>query len=127
MKKILVVEDDPVNATMVFDYLTSQGYDVAVVMNGDDAVTKCQTLQPDLMIVDVLLPKKNGFNVCFEVRRMPGPPIPILLMSAIHNDESTQEFAVRDLQAAGFLRKPFRLKELLEQVRRVFESEATPT
>ena len=123
MKRILVVEDDPVNATMVLDYLTSQGYDVALVMNGEDAVNKFPSLQPDLMIVDVLLPQKNGFNVCFEVNRMSNNTIPILVMSAVYNDESAQQFAERDLNAVGFLRKPFKLKELLENVMRVFESE----
>lgn len=119
-KKILVVEDDPVNATMVFDYLSSQGYDVAVVMDGDEAVLKSQSLAPDLMIVDVLLPKKNGFNVCLEVNRLSAHAIPILVMSAIYNDETSRTFVENDLHAAGFLRKPFKLKELLERVRAVF-------
>ena len=118
-KRILVVEDDPVNATMVFDYLTSQGYDVALVMNGEDAVTKFQALAPDLMIVDLLLPKKNGFNVCLEVNRLVGKAIPLLVMSAIYNDESARTFVENDLQAAGFIRKPFKLKELLQRVRAV--------
>jgi len=119
-KKILVVEDDPVNATMIFDYLSSQGYDVAIVMNGEDAVTKSQSLAPDLMIVDVQLPKKNGFNVCQEVNRLSGNAIPILVMSAIYNDETARAFVENDLRAAGFLRKPFKLKELLQRVRAVF-------
>jgi DNA-binding response OmpR family regulator len=105
---------------MVFDYLSSQGYDVAIVMNGEDAVTKSQTLAPDLMIVDVLLPKKNGFNVCLEVNRLSANSIPILVMSAIYNDDTARTFVENDLHAAGFLRKPFKLKELLQRVRAVF-------
>ncbi len=122
-KRILVVEDDPVNATMVFDYLTSQGYDVALVMNGEDAIDKFQALAPDLMIVDLLLPKKNGFNVCLEVNRLVGKSIPLLVMSAVYNDDSARAFVENDLQAAGFIRKPFKLKELLQRVRAVFADE----
>lgn len=121
MKKILVVEDDPVNATMLFDYLTSKGYDVAIVMNGEDAVTKFPVLQPDLMIVDLQLPKKNGFNVCLEISRMNPNATPYLVMSAVFNDETAEAFAVNDLKAAGFLRKPFKLNDLYENVARILE------
>lgn len=124
MIKILVVEDDPINATMVFDYLTSQGYDVALVMNGDEAVEKYALLQPDLMIVDILLPKKNGFNVCMEIHRLNEDVKPIIVMSAVHNDANTQAFVKSDLKAAAFLTKPFKLKDLLEQVELALVSEA---
>jgi len=124
MSKILVVEDDPINATMVFDYLTSQGYDVALVMNGEEAVEKYAILRPDLMIVDILLPKKNGFNVCMEIRRLNDDVKPIIVMSAVHNDANTQAFVKSDLKAAAFLTKPFKLKELLEQVQLALMPEA---
>lgn len=124
MKKILVVEDDPINATMVFDYLTSQGYDVALVMNGHDAVEKYTQLQPDLMLLDILLPQKNGFNVCMEIRRMNEKVCPIIMMSAVHNDEQTQAFVRNDLEVVAFISKPFKLKELLVLVEKALLSDA---
>lgn len=124
MKRILVVEDDPINATMIFDYLTSKGYDVALVMNGDEAVEKFKSLDPDLMIIDVLLPKKNGFNVCMEIQRIHGGIRPVIMMSAVHNDAQTQEFVVKELHVTSFLPKPFKLKDLLIQVESIFAPEA---
>jgi len=124
VKKILIVEDDPVNATMVFDYLTSQGFDVAIVMDGADAVERCESLQPDLMIVDVLLPNKNGFSICDEVNRLTDGKVPILLMSAVYKDRHSHDYAANDLNAAGYLDKPFKLKELLSKVRSLLEPEA---
>lgn len=124
MKKILIVEDDPVNATMVFDYLTSQGYDVAIAMDGADAVERYESLEPDLMIIDVLLPNKNGFSICGEISRLSNGSMPILLMSAVYKDRHSHEYAANDLKAAGYLDKPFKLKELLQKVRGLLEPEA---
>jgi DNA-binding response OmpR family regulator len=124
MKKILVVEDDPVNAMMVFDYLQTHGYEVAVVMNGEDAVEKCVTLEPDLMIVDVLLPKKNGFNVCDEVTRLSNGSIQVLLMSAVYKDNHAHDYAANDLNAAGYLNKPFKMRELLRVVEVLLDNAA---
>ncbi len=114
--RILVVEDDPINASVVFDYLVSCGYDVALVRDGAEAVEKFRTLQPDLLIVDVLLPNVDGFHICFEIRRTTGGDVPILMMSAIYNNEDAQAFAAGDLQASDFLSKPFSLKELKSKV-----------
>lgn len=116
MKRILVVEDDPISAMMVTDYLQSRGYDVAVAMDGDAAIERCIALQPDLMILDVLLPKRNGFSVCFEIARQGEQRPPILLMSAVHRGPEAKSFALDDLKVEGFLEKPFKLKALLEKV-----------
>lgn len=119
MKKILIVEDDPVNATMVFDYLTSKGYDVAIVTDGAQAVERYSSLQPDLMIVDILLPGENGFSICDAVNRLSGGTTPVMLMSAVYKDQHSREYASNDLNAAAYLDKPFKLKDLLATVERL--------
>jgi DNA-binding response OmpR family regulator len=117
-KTILVVEDDPVNRLVLLDYLEAHGYRVFVSRTGPDGVAAFWKDRPDLMLVDVLLPLKNGFEVCFDIKRTPeGQATPVLLMSAIYKDVAHADgYAKTDLGAAGFLVKPFELGELLERV-----------
>ncbi len=93
-------------------------------MDGAEAVDKFRALEPDLMIVDVLLPHKNGFSICDEIGRLSNGKLPVLLMSAVYKDRHSHEYAANDLQAAGYLDKPFKLKDLLETVESLLEPEA---
>jgi DNA-binding response OmpR family regulator len=119
VKKILVVEDDPINGLVLMDYLEANGYQTFLARNGTDGVAAFEKDQPDLMIVDVLLPYKNGFEVCFAVKRAPGgEKTPVLLMSAVYKDKAhAEQYAKDGLRAQGFLMKPFELSELLTRVR----------
>lgn len=118
MKKILVVEDDAVSARMVSDYLGARGYSASVARNGVEAVAACAAQEPDLMLVDVALPLKNGFEVCFDVKRTEhGQRMPLLLMSAVYRDtDHAEAYAERDLRAQGYLSKPFELSDLLTRI-----------
>jgi DNA-binding response OmpR family regulator len=118
-KRILVVEDDPVNGLILLDFLEAHGYKTSLARTGADGVAAFETDRPDLMIVDVLLPLKNGFEVCFAVKRTPeGEKTPILMMSAIYKDlEHAEEYTKTGLSAQGFLKKPFDMWDLLARVR----------
>jgi DNA-binding response OmpR family regulator len=118
-KSILVVEDDPVNGLVLLDYLEAHGYRVLLSRNGPDGVAAFEKDRPDMVLVDVLLPRKNGFEVCFDIKRsVRGRTTPVLLMSAIYKDVAhAQAYAKADLGAQGFLVKPFELAELLSRVR----------
>jgi len=70
LEHILVVEDDPSISEWVSDYLTGHGYEVSVANRGDAAVELIAQDQPDLVLLDILLPEKNGFEVCREVREL---------------------------------------------------------
>jgi DNA-binding response OmpR family regulator len=117
-KTILVVEDDPINRLVLLDYLEAHGYRVFLSRTGPDGVAAFAKDRPDLVLVDVLLPLKNGFEVCFDIKRTPqGQATPVLLMSAIYKDVAhADEYAKTDLGAQGFLVKPFELSELLQRV-----------
>mgnify|MGYP001428344899 CR=1 FL=1 len=118
MKKILVVEDDPVNATIVGDFLSANGYAVAVAKNGAQGIEMCASESPDMMLVDVMLPRRNGFEVCFEVKRTPhGRDMPLVLMSAVcRDDENVTKYSREGLHVDAYLDKPFSLTRLLAQV-----------
>jgi DNA-binding response OmpR family regulator len=118
MKRILVVEDDPVNAAMLHDYLEAYGYAITVATSGPAGVSMFKEQLPDLAIVDVLLPRTNGFEVCFEIKRTAhGRKTPVFLMSAVYKDLERAEFyAKNDLQAQAYFVKPFDLAQLLRRV-----------
>ena len=118
-KTILVVEDDPVNGLVLLDFLEAHGYRVLLSRTGPDGVAAFQKDKPDMVLVDVLLPRKNGFEVCFDIKRSEhGRNTPVLLMSAIYKDvEHAEQHSRSNLGAAGFLLKPFELGDLLARVR----------
>ncbi|MCA9679606.1 MAG: response regulator transcription factor [Kofleriaceae bacterium] len=118
MKKILVVEDDPVNLQILSDFLSAHGYQTTAAVTGPDGVDSFRRERPDLLLVDVQLPRKNGFEVCSEVRATPeGAHTPVLLMSAVYTDREHSERNAGPGKADGYLLKPFDLAELLLRVR----------
>jgi DNA-binding response OmpR family regulator len=117
VKKILVVEDDPVNQMILIDFLAANGYETIGASSGPDGIDRFDRDVPDLCLVDVQLPRKNGFELVREMKSR-GRATPVLLMSAVYND---QDQSTRTVQlgalADGYLTKPFDLVNLLEQVR----------
>jgi DNA-binding response OmpR family regulator len=118
-KKILVVEDDPVIGRVLRDFLDVHGYETLVARTGIEGVVAFETGEPDMMLIDVMLPRKSGFEVCFDVKRTErGRRTPVLLMSAVYTDaDHATRYARDDLKAQGYLIKPFDLDVLLERVR----------
>ncbi len=118
-KKILVVEDDPIGGLVLFDYLEAHGYRPLLAKTGPNGVAAFAKIQPDLVLLDVALPKQNGFEVCFAIRRLPrGKETPVLFMSAVYTDVAHADRYVReDLNAQGYLVKPFAMSDLLARVR----------
>lgn len=118
MKKILVVEDDPINLQILSDFLEAHGYDIRAAVNGVEGVEGFAREHPDLMLIDIQLPRKNGFEVCSEVKRSPeGAHTKVLLMSAVYTNREHSDRYASPGMADGYLLKPFDLAELLARVR----------
>jgi CheY-like chemotaxis protein len=119
VKKILVVEDDPVNQMILSDFLTANGYRIVTASSGPEGIERFEREAPDLMLVDVQLPRKNGFELLHEIKGRPaGQSTPILLMSAVYNDRDQSNRTIQlGTLADGYLTKPFDLVQLLAQVR----------
>ena len=116
-KRILIVEDDETNATVIHDYLESMGYETSLARDGVEGVERFREQRPDLVIIDLLLPRKNGFETCAEIRAMADAgEAPILLMSAVGVDTYREAFARVDDLAQAYLRKPFSMATLAETV-----------
>lgn len=121
VKKILVVEDDSVNQQILSDFLAANGYETIAASSGVEGIVRFEHDAPDLMIVDVQLPRKNGLEICREIKSRPGGrAMPVLLMSAVYSERGERApVAHADALADGYLTKPFDLVALLATVRQL--------
>ncbi len=116
MKQILVVDDEPRIADICRDYLERAGFKVTIAGNGADALTLARAKQPDLVVLDLGLPKMDGLDVTRALRKRSNVPI-IILTARV--DESDKLIGL-ELGADDYLTKPFSPKELVARVRAVF-------
>jgi DNA-binding response OmpR family regulator len=114
MSRILIVEDDRAIGVALEDDLRLEGYDVQLVVDGEAAVRTAREAGFDLVLLDVMLPKKDGFEVCRELRRS-GVDSKILLLTARTGE--TDKVLGLDLGADDYVTKPYSPKELRARVR----------
>ena len=117
---ILVVDDDPNIAQLVKLYLEKEGYEVSVETRGDDAVAAFQKNPPNLMLLDIMLPGMDGWQVCRAIRQTSN--IPIIMLSA--KDETFDKVLGLELGADDYITKPFEGKELVARVKAVLRRSA---
>ena len=113
-RRVLVVEDDSSIAIGLRINLESEGYQVDVADNGETALELARTTHPDLIILDVMLPKRNGLEVLHDLRAE-GRTMPIIILSA--KSAEMDKVAGLELGAEDYVAKPFSLAELLARVR----------
>src|ERR1043165_3923334 len=103
------------------DFLAANGYDTVAASTGPEGIERFETESPDLLLVDIQLPRKNGFELLREIKGRPeGKSTPILLMSAVYNDRDQSSRTIQlGTLAGGYLTKPFDLVQLLAQVRQL--------
>ena len=120
MKKILIVEDEDKIRKIVKTFLEKKSFEIVEVSDGKDAIDSFLTEKPDLVILDVMLPHKNGFEICKEIREFGNTPI--LMLTAKTQD--TDEINGFQLGVDDFLRKPFSLEVLLVRVNKLLNISA---
>jgi len=112
---ILVVDDDPNISRLVQLYLEKEGFEVRTAARGDDAVNEFRRLPPDLILLDVMLPGMDGYQVLRAVRR--SGAIPVIMLTA--RDETFDKVLGLELGADDYMTKPFDAKELVARVKAV--------
>ena len=117
---IMVVDDDPNIAQLVKLYLEKEGYEVTVETRGDDAMAAFQKNPPSLMLLDVMLPGMDGWQVCRGIRQMSN--IPIIMLTA--KGETFDKVLGLELGADDYITKPFEGKELVARVKAVLRRAA---
>jgi DNA-binding response OmpR family regulator len=124
MARILVVEDDQAIALGLEDDLTLEGYDVEIVRDGEAAVTRGRAGAFDLVLLDVMLPKKDGFQVCRELRRG-GLGIPIIMLTA--KTHEAEKVLGLEIGADDYVTKPFSPAELRARIKAVLRRTVNDT
>ena len=122
-KNILVVDDEPKIVKLVRDYLERAGFAVRVASDGKSALLLARTEKPDLIVLDLGLPKMDGLDVTRELRKL--STVPIIMLTA--RSEESDKLIGLELGADDYITKPFSPKELVARVRVVFRRMETYT
>ncbi|MDP3919914.1 MAG: response regulator [Candidatus Omnitrophota bacterium] len=118
--KILFVDDERTIVILVKNRLKKNGYEVITAGDGEEALEKCRSNKPDLAILDINMPKINGFQLCRLLREDEKlKDIPIIVLSAFVRDKVGENSAVADV----YIRKPFEPEDLLGAIKRLLETE----
>jgi len=112
-KKILVVDDEKSIADIIKFNLEKENFNVILAYDGDEAINKVYDENPDLIILDVMLPKKDGFQVLKEIRK--SYKTPVLMLTA--KEEEVDKILGLELGADDYITKPFSIRELIARVK----------
>ena len=129
--RMMIVEDDPDISNMLRIYFQSQGYEVAVAQRGEDALEMCRQQLPHIIVLDIMLPDMDGYDVCRDLRgNLRTSHIPIVFLT--QKDERSDKIHGLELGADDYITKPFDLEELKLRVKNAmaraqYESLTNPT
>ncbi|MGL4832530.1 MAG: response regulator, partial [Propionibacteriaceae bacterium] len=111
--KVLVVDDDPALAEMLQIVLRQEGFEPGWVGRGDHAMTAFRAMRPDLVLLDLMLPGRDGIDVCREIRAESG--VPIIMLTA--KSDTSDVIIGLEAGADDYVAKPFKSKELVARIR----------
>lgn len=115
MDTILVIDDTPENLRFLVDFLSRNSFKVLVAYNGESGLKKAELAQPDLILLDVMMPNMDGFDVCRILKsKLQTKDIPIIFMSALSS--TLEKLKGFKLGAADYITKPFQIEEVLARV-----------
>ncbi len=122
-QKILIVDDEP-NIVISLEFLMQQsGYEVAIARDGEEALAQMASFQPDLVLLDVMLPLRNGFEVCQKIRENSlWNRVKVVMLSAKGREIEVSKGLT--LGADAYITKPFSTKDLIAQVQRLLSDRA---
>jgi DNA-binding response OmpR family regulator len=113
-KRILIVDDDAEIVESIRIALESRGYDVRVARDGNQGLAMAERELPDLMILDMMMPKRSGFLVLEKIRRSLEDPLPVIMITG--NEGSRHKAYAEMLGVNDYIRKPFAMDRLLDSV-----------
>ena len=126
MPRVLIADDNTSNAELLEAHLDGGGFDTRIAANGEDALKLAVEWKPELVLLDVMMPKLSGFEVCKRLRANPATKgVPVLMVTAL--DQPTDIERGIDVGADDFLTKPINKTELLVRVRAALAAASEPT
>jgi DNA-binding response OmpR family regulator len=117
-KRILIADDDPHVIRSLTFVLNKEGYDSLAATNGEEAMLKIRESKPSLMFLDVMMPRKNGYEVCQEVKGDPTLSNTYIIMLTAKGQEADRETGL-SMGADEFVTKPFSLMKLADRVKQI--------
>lgn len=119
--RILIADDNPSNADLLDAHLDGSGFETKLVYNGEDALVAARDWKPDLILLDVMMPKLTGFEVCRRLRADPATKgVSVLMVTAL--DQATDVETAVEAGTDDFITKPISKAELLLRVRAMLDS-----
>lgn len=117
-KRVLIAEDEPHIVESLSFVLQRQGYEVEAVFDGESAIAQLRSSRPDVMILDVMLPRVNGFEVLKQVKSDAGLRlVPVIILTA--KGQAQDRRMAEEIGVDGFMTKPFSNQEIIDEVRRL--------
>jgi twitching motility two-component system response regulator PilH len=116
-QKILVVEDSPTTRRQISEILESMGFEVSTASDGEEALSLVREHHPELVVLDIVLPKKNGYQVCRNIKADPELAIKVMMLTA--KDQEKDRIWGERQGADGYLSKPVDKEELVKAVTRL--------
>ena len=113
--KILVVDDEPANVDILETRLSAHGYEIVTAADGAEALALVESERPDLILLDVQMPRIDGFEVCRRIQSR-GAPLPVIFLTSNADDAHRREGT--EAGATAYLSKPFSPIELLNSIQR---------
>ena len=124
-RRVLIVDDEPNIVTALEFLLERRGYEVRVATNGEEAVALVESFRPDVMLLDVMMPKRSGYDVCQRVRERPDMQhVKIVMLSAKGREAEVSKGL--SLGADLYITKPFSTQELVERIDALLGAAAKP-
>jgi len=115
-RKILIIEDDKSLQNALVEMLTQEKYEIISAFDGEEGLQKVKEEKPDLVLLDIILPKKDGYEVLAEIKKGEDKNIPVLILTNLEEIDNVQK--ALDLGATTFMVKSdFSLKDVLEKVK----------
>ena len=122
-KRVLIAEDEPHIVESLSFVLQRKGYEVEAVFDGETALAQLRSHRPDVMILDVMLPRVNGFEVLKQVKSDAAlHSVPVIILTA--KGQAQDRRMAEEIGADGFMTKPFSNQEVIDEVRRLTGDEA---
>ena len=124
-KKVLIADDEPNIVTSLEYLMTKSGYEVEIARNGEEALALVESFMPDLVLLDVMMPRRSGYEVCQKMReRAEWRHIKIVVLSAKGREAEVSKGL--SLGADAYVTKPFSNRELIARVAGLLGEDATP-
>ena len=114
-KTILIVEDEPKNMTLTRDILKISGYETIEAVDGRQGIDKAKSAKPNLILMDIMMPKMDGYAACREIKADPATKnIPVIMLTAVGYDLNKK--LAKQMGADGYVTKPFSRQQLVDAI-----------